>query len=288
MQGLAVSEASYQGALAYAIDRLQSRAPQGVQQADKKADGIIHHPDVRRMLLTQKSLVEGCRALSLLYAQQMDIEKFSDNADKKSTANNVIEFLTPIMKGFMTEMSTELTNIGVQVFGGHGYIREWGMEQLVRDARITQLYEGTNGIQALDLISRKLARDKGTMLEDTHALFARKVAQIKDQQTKTQAEALLQEWLSTAEQLKSSNTIDLAAAATDFMHYSAYCLLGVVWLSMADAASQSNNEKIRSGKAKTCAFYIKRLLPRKDLYKQNLLSGAEDLMLLAENEFDYL
>jgi alkylation response protein AidB-like acyl-CoA dehydrogenase len=287
MQGLAISEASYQGALAYAIDRLQSRAPQGVQQADKKADGIIHQPDVRRMLLTQKALVEGCRALSLLYAQQMDIEKFSSNAEDKSKADNIIGFLTPIIKGFMTEMATELANIGVQVYGGHGFIREWGMEQLVRDARITQLYEGTNGIQAMDLISRKLARDRGTMLEDTHALFANKIAEINDQQTKTQAGALLQEWLNTAEQLKSLNAINLAGAATDFMHYSAYCLLGVIWLSLTDTASQSSNQKIKSSKAKTCEFYIKRLLPRKDLHKHNLLMGAEDLMLLAENEFGY-
>jgi alkylation response protein AidB-like acyl-CoA dehydrogenase len=287
MQGLAISEAAYQGSLAYAIDRLQSRAPQGVQQADKKADGIIHQPDVRRMLLTQKALVEGCRALSLMYAQQMDIEKFSSDASDKSKANNIIAFLTPIAKGFMTEMATELANLGVQIYGGHGYIREWGMEQLVRDARITQLYEGTNGIQALDLISRKLARDKGTMLEDTHALFARKVAEINDQQARTHAETLLQEWLSTAEQLKSLNAVDLAAAANDFMHYSAYCLLGVIWLSMADTASQSTNEKIRLGKSSTCEFYIKRLLPRKNLYKCNLLSSADDLMLLADTEFDY-
>lgn len=287
LQGLAISEASYQGSLAYAIDRLQSRAPQGIQQQDKKADGIIHQPDVRRMLLTQKALVEGCRALSLLYAQQMDIEKFSSDVDDKVKANNVIAFLTPIAKGFMTEMATELANLGVQIYGGHGYIREWGMEQLVRDARITQLYEGTNGIQALDLISRKLARDKGTMLEDTHALFASKVAEMNEQQTKAQAEALLQEWLNTAEQLKSLNAVHLAAAANDFMHYSAYCLLGVIWLSMADTASKNANEKIKLGKAKTCEFYLKRLLPRKDSFKANLFNGADDLMALSDMEFGY-
>lgn len=287
LQGLSISEASYQGSLTYAIDRLQSRAPQGIQQKDKKADGIIHQPDVRRMLLTQKALVEGCRAFSLLYAQQMDIEKFASDAIDISKANNVIAFLTPIAKGFMTEMATELANLGIQIYGGHGYIREWGMEQLVRDARITQLYEGTNGIQAMDLISRKLARDKGTMLQDTHALFTSKVVEICDPQTKTQAQSLLQEWLNTAEQLKALNTIDLAAAATDFMHYSAYCLLGVIWLSMADTASRSTNKKIKHGKAKTCEFYIKRLLPRKDGFKANLFNGAEDLMALRDMEFDY-
>jgi alkylation response protein AidB-like acyl-CoA dehydrogenase len=287
LQGLAVSEASYQGSLAYAIDRLQSRAPQGVQQPDKKADGIIHQPDVRRMLLTQKALVEGCRALSVLYAQQMDIEKFATDANDKNKANSIIAFLTPITKGFMTEMATELANLGIQIYGGHGYIREWGMEQLVRDARITQLYEGTNGIQALDLISRKLARDKGTMLEDTYALFASKAAVISDVQAKEQAQALLQEWLSTAEQLKTLNPVDLSASATDFMHYSAYCLLGVIWLSMADTAKGSDNESIKTGKANTCAFYMKRLLPRKDGFKANLFNGAEDLMAVSPEEFDY-
>jgi alkylation response protein AidB-like acyl-CoA dehydrogenase len=286
LQGLGIAEASYQGALAYARDRLQSRAPQGTQQQDKAADGIIHQPDVRRMLLTQKAIVEGSRALSLMYAQQMDIEKFGAQ-ESKAKANNVIAFLTPIIKGFVTDMATELGNLGIQVYGGHGYIREWGMEQLVRDARITQLYEGTNGIQAMDLISRKLARDKGTMLEDSYELFAAKVANIVDEASKTKAECLLQEWFSTAQQLKDQNAVDLAGAAYDFMHYSAYCLLGVIWLSMADTAKRSDNPAIRQGKQKTCAFYLKRLLPRKDLYKQNLLLDAQDLLIVNDQEFDY-
>ena len=286
LQGLGVVEASYQGALEYARERLQSRAPQGVQQQDKKADAIIHQPDVRRMLLTQKSIAEGCRALALLYAQQMDIERFGEDSAKHK-AKNVISFLTPIVKGFMTDMATEMSNIGVQVYGGHGFIREWGMEQLVRDARITQLYEGTNGIQALDLISRKLARDKGTILEDTFALFNNMIAAMTNAEAKTQASSLLAEWLDTATQLKQLNGVDLAGSAYDFMHYSAYCLLGVIWLSMADTAEQSANPSIKSGKANTCAFFIKRLLPRKDGFKTNLFNGAEDLMVVADGEFDY-
>ena len=286
IQGLGIAEASYQGALAYARDRLQSRAPQGIQQQDKAADGIIHQPDVRRMLLTQKAIVEGCRALGLMYAQQMDIEKFAAQGSK-GKANNIVAFLTPIIKGFMTDMATELGNLGVQVYGGHGYIREWGMEQLVRDARITQLYEGTNGIQAVDLISRKLARDKGTMLEDSYELFAAKVAGIMNETSKAQAESLLQEWFATAQQLKNQNSVDLAGAAYDFLHYSAYCLLGVIWLSMSDTAQRSDNPAIRHGKQKTCAFYLKRLLPRKDLHKQNLLQDAQDLLIVSDQEFDY-
>lgn len=288
LQGLSISEASFQGALEYARDRLQSRAPQGVQQPTDKADAIMHHPDVRRMLLTQKALIEGSRALSTLYSQQMDIERFGDSNAKK-TANNIIAFLTPIVKGFMTEMGTEVSNLGVQVYGGHGFIREWGMEQLVRDARITQLYEGTNGIQALDLVSRKLARDKtGDMLGDTHALFAEKIADIQDVSAKAQAEALLQEWLQTAQEVKALNPVDLAASAYDFMQYSAYALLGVLWLSMADTANRNSNALLKEGKAKVCAFYMKRLLPRKDGHKANLLNNADDLMAPSNQEFDYI
>jgi hypothetical protein len=286
MQGLGIVEASYQGALEYARERLQSRAPQGVQEQDKKADPIIHQPDVRKMLLTQKAIAEGCRALALMYAQQMDIERFGDDADKVK-AKSVISFLTPIVKGFMTDMGTEMSNLGVQVYGGHGYIREWGMEQLVRDARIAQLYEGTNGIQALDLISRKLARDRGTMLEDTFALFTSKIEQMTNTDMQTQASELLNEWLTAATELKQQNAVDLAATAYDFMHYSAYCLLGVIWLSMADTAANSAVASIKSGKKNTCDFFIKRLLPRKDLFKANLFNGAEDLMAVSDSEFDY-
>lgn len=286
LQGLGIVEASYQGALAYARERMQSRAPQGIQEPNKKADPIIHQPDVRRMLLTQKAIGEGCRALALLYAQQMDIERFGEEADQHK-AKNVISFLTPIVKGFMTDMGTEMSNLGIQVYGGHGYIREWGMEQLVRDARIAQLYEGTNGIQALDLISRKLARDKGTMLEDTFALFTSKIEQMTNTDIQTQASELLNEWFAAATELKQQNAVDLAGTAYDFMNYSAYCLLGVIWLSMTDTAANSTIASIKSGKKNTCDFYIKRLLPRKDLFKANLFKGAEDLMAVMDSEFDY-
>lgn len=286
LQGLSISEASFQGALAYARDRLQSRSPQGIQQTDKKADSIMHQPDVRRMLLTQKSLTEGARALSLLYATQMDIEKYAE-PPLAHKAKQVIEFLTPICKGFMTDMSEELSNLGIQVFGGHGYIREWGMEQLVRDSRITQLYEGTNGIQAVDLINRKLVRDNGHMLASTYELFSTMVGNIGNAEYKTQAHDLLNEWNETSKQLMTLNALDLSGAAYDYMHYSSYCLIGVLWLSMADTAEHSDNDTIRKGKANTCAFYMKRMLPRKNGFKENLFNDAEDLMAVTDMEFDY-
>jgi alkylation response protein AidB-like acyl-CoA dehydrogenase len=286
LQGLGIAEAAYQGSLTYARERLQSRAPQGVQQAQNKADAIIHQPDVKRMLLTQKALTEGCRALSLLYAQQMDVEKYGEK-QPSSNAKQVLAFLTPIAKGFMTDMGQEISQLGVQVYGGHGYIREWGMEQLIRDSRITQLYEGTNGIQAADLISRKLARDGGRMLDTTHLLFVEMVKQISTDQYKQDAEKLLAEWFEHSKKLIGCDATNLAGAAYDYMNYSAYSLLGVIWLSMADTAQQSDNPKVRAGKANTCAFYMKRLLPRKDLHKQNLMVDATDLMAVEDQQYDY-
>jgi hypothetical protein len=286
LQGLGIGEASYQGALAYARDRLQSRAPQGAAEPDKKADSLMFQPDVRRMLLTQKALTEGSRALAYLYAQQMDIEKYAE-PEQAHEAAKVIAFLTPICKGFMTDMGTDMSSLGIQVFGGHGYIREWGMEQLMRDSRIAQLYEGTNGIQAADLISRKLARDKGVMLQATNKVLTKLVADIQLPASQQFAQDILQDWFTTSNLLLTLNPVDLAASAYDYMHYSAYSILGVLWLSMADSAQHSSIASIKSGKANTCAFYLKRLLPRKEGFKANLFSGADDLLAPADNEFDY-
>lgn len=288
LQGLSIAEAAYQGSLEYARERLQSRSPLGAQNPDSKADPIICQPDVRRMLLTQKALAEGCRGLALLYATQMDIEKYAKDQDEQHQASKVLAFLTPITKGFMTEMGTETSNMGIQVYGGHGYIREWGMEQLVRDSRITQLYEGTNGIQAADLISRKLARDNGDMLKATYAVFNSLVAAMTDNIQQQKAQSLLDEWHDTSIQIRAQSAIDLAGAATDYMHYSAYCLIGVIWFSMAFKAKTSSNLHLQKGKQATCEFYINRLLPRKDVFKANLLNSADDLMNIDGQQFDYI
>ena len=287
LQGLGTSEASYQGALSYARERLQSRAPQGVQQPDQKADAIIHQPDVRKMLMTQKALTEGMRALSLLYAQQMDVEKYCKDF-RKDQAKQILAFLTPICKGFMTDVATEVTNIGIQVYGGHGYIREWGMEQLARDTRIAQLYEGTNGIQAADLIGRKLTRDGGLMLNATVEMLSARINGMSNKKQLEQAQLLLHEWHQTSCQLLRAEALEVAGAATDYLWYSAYVILGILWLEMADAAKRSSNPHIKVGKAKTCEFYMKRILPRKDNHKALALSAADDLMALKDQEFDYI
>jgi len=158
---------------------------------------------------------------------------------------------------------------------------------LMRDSRIAQLYEGTNGIQAADLISRKLARDNGVTLQATQSLLQKWVSDIQLPSSQAFAQDLLNEWVGTSQQLIHLNAVDLAGSAYDYMHYSAYCILGILWLSMADRAQQSSIESLKSGKANTCAFYLKRLLPRKDGFKLNLLSGANDLLALADHEFDY-
>ena len=161
IQGLATGERSYQSAIEYARERIQSRAPTGPVAKDKAADPIIVHPDVRRMLLTQKTLVEGCRMLAACCARQLDLEHGHPDADGRRAATRRAALLIPIVKAFLTDVGQEVASLGVQVYGGHGFIREWGMEQLMRDSRITQIYEGTNGIQALDLVRRKLLGDQG-------------------------------------------------------------------------------------------------------------------------------
>lgn len=286
LQGLGVAEAAYQGSVTYAKDRLQSRAPQGVQQPAAKADAIIHQPDVRRMLLTQKALIEGCRALAMLYAKNMDTERFG-TAEEQQQASELLAFLTPIVKAFFTDMGQDMTNIGVQVYGGHGYIREWGMEQLMRDSRITQLYEGTNGIQALDLISRKLTRDSGKKQAITRRYFSELSSAITDNERQATANAILAEWDDVSQSLLHQTPEFVAAGAYDYLMYSSYSLLGICWLSMADTAAQQAGTEFAASKLKTCDFYLKRILPRKSLHRQLLSLGSDDLLALTAEEFGY-
>ncbi|QJR80325.1 acyl-CoA dehydrogenase [Alteromonas pelagimontana] len=287
MQGLGAAEASYQGALAYARDRRQSRAPQGIQQPEEKADAIIFQPDVARMLLTQKALTEGCRALSLFYAKHMDIEKHGSDS-KKAEAKPVLQFLTPVCKAFMTDMGLEVCSLGIQVFGGHGYIREWGMEQLMRDVRIAQIYEGTNGIQAADLIGRKLTRDKGEIMQATFTAFHELTTAIQEPELQSRAQTLLNDWCATSTECLTMSATDAAAAAHDYLAFTAYSLIGVLWYSMASKAQESEDGSIAKGKMNTCAFYEARILPRRDAHKAAMITGAETILSVSDSEFDYL
>ena len=164
IQGLGAAETSYQSAVSYARDRIQGRSLSGAKAPDKSADPIIVHPDVRRMLLTIRAYTEGCRALGGWVARELDELEHANDPDARKRAEDFTALMTPVVKALFTDLGFEATNIGMQVYGGHGYIRDHGMEQLVRDARISMIYEGTNGIQALDLVGRKLPQGAGRML----------------------------------------------------------------------------------------------------------------------------
>lgn len=287
LQGLGVAEAAYQGALTYAVERLQSRAPQGVQAPDKKADPIVFQPDVRRMLLTQRALTEGSRALSMLYATLMDVEKYTQGT-QQTQAEEVIAYLTPVCKAFFTDMGTEVANYGIQIYGGHGYIREWGMEQLVRDTRIAQLYEGTNGIQAADLIGRKLTRSNGAMMQATHAVFSDITARITNTSYQQQANELLNEWQSLSQSLLDKDGEYCAAVACDYLNYVSYTLIGVLWLSMLDTLPNISNTAFAKGKLKTGEFYLSNILPRAQQHKHFVEHGAAAVNATTLSDFIFV
>ncbi|WP_372875953.1 acyl-CoA dehydrogenase C-terminal domain-containing protein [Pseudomonas sp.] len=299
LQGLGVAEAAFQGALGYARERLQSRALGGPVAPGKAADPIISHPDVRRMLLTQKTLVEGSRMLGVYCARQLDLEHGHPDLAARQAAGKRAALLIPIIKAFFTDMGQEVASLGVQVYGGHGYIREWGMEQLMRDSRITQLYEGTNGIQALDYIRRKVLGDGGSELSRLQAEFS----QLCDEQMSRPALAELAhalqtrigEWreLSSAVIAASQRDVqEIGATSVDFLQYSAYVLLAGLWLQAAARAQDVLDEALDEpafyqAKLHSAEFYLKRVLPRASGHREALLGGADCLMAMPEASFAF-
>ena len=265
IQGIGCAEASYQSAVAYARDRIQSRAPSGPQAKDKAADPIIVHPDVRRMLLTMRTLTEGGRAFACHVGQQLDLAKFGDDADERALAQAQVALLTPVAKAFFTDNGLEACVHGQQVFGGHGYIREWGQEQLVRDVRIAQIYEGTNGIQALDLLGRKVVADGAAALRafcaEMDAWAARGglyAAELEDAVRRLREVSL---WL--LEQAKG-NPNEVGAASVEYLHLLGYTAYAWLWARMADSAAARRNEDetFYGAKLASAEFFFRRLLPR--------------------------
>ncbi|RMR03061.1 Acyl-CoA dehydrogenase domain-containing protein [Pseudomonas savastanoi pv. glycinea] len=291
IQGLASGERSYQNAIDYARDRLQSRSPTGAQQPEKMADPIIVHPDVRRMLLTMKALNEGGRAFSTYVAIQLDIAKFSEDDVARQRADELVALLTPVAKAFLTDMGLETTVHGQQVFGGHGYIREWGQEQLVRDVRITQIYEGTNGIQALDLVGRKIVGSGGAY----YKLFSDEVRGFI-----TGSDASLSEFtkplsaaLDTLDELthwildrSRNNPQEIGAASVEYLHVFGYTTYAYLWAKMAKAAlGKETQEDFYASKLGTARFYFARLLPRIHSLSASVKAGSESLFLLDAAQF---
>lgn len=295
IQGLGLTEVSYQNALAYAKDRLQMRSLNGPKAPEKAADPIIVHPDVRRMLLTQKAFSEGGRALIYYTAQLIDQVSAGGEAGKE--ADELLGLLTPIVKAFLTEAGFEATNEGVQIFGGHGFIHEWGMEQFVRDSRITLLYEGTTGIQALDLLGRKILMNQGETLrkftKQIHKFCQAEEGNADMEKFTTPLLAANKEWGEITMQVgmkAMQNRDEVGAASVDYLMYSGYVTLGYFWAMAAKKAQDAlangtTEEAFYKGKLATAQFYFSKLLPRTRTLAATIAEGGDSLMAMEDDQF---
>ena len=294
LQGLGLADRALQNALRYARERLQMRALSGAKFPEKPADPIIVHPDVRRMLLTQKALVEGGRLLGYHAFLHLDIAEHAAEEKTRRASDAMVGFLTPIVKACLTEWGNECTYHALQCFGGHGYIAEHGMEQLARDARITTLYEGTTGIQALDLVGRKLLQLKGeglrAFLAEAQAFCAREAANPALAELMPVLVQKLEEWSSLSRRIATdalANPEEVGGAAYDYLFYSGYVALAYWWTrAVAAAEASSHPQAFRDGKRETARFYFERILPRTQMHKAAIESGVDNLMGLAAEAFD--
>ena len=293
IQGLAHAELSFQGALSYAKDRLAMRSLAGPVNADGPADPIIVHPDIRRMLLTQKALSEGSRAFLYYLSQLGDLVDAGDEESARK-ANDLMALLTPIGKAFVTESGFEAANLGIQIYGGHGFIREWGMEQIVRDARIAMIYEGTTGIQALDLLGRKVLGSGGKLLVGFTTILENFCDENLNEETAAFIDPLKRykdEWLKISMEIGERAIKDpneAGAAAYDYLMYSGYVVLGYFWARMAILSQKkigSSDTSFYEAKLITAKFYFERILPRTRYHCESISSGAENLMEMPADMF---
>jgi hypothetical protein len=307
IQGVAHAEASFQGALAYARERRSMRALSGKKDPEAVADALIWHADVRRMLLTQKAIAEGGRAMIYAAAQTADIV-FNATLDNDAAAvekfDDRLGFYTPIIKGFLTEMGIEAANLGMQVLGGHGYIHEHGMEQIARDARIATLYEGTTGIQALDLLGRKvLVGTRGKCVRDFTRLmlrFARRHLFARGA-VGAMARATLRraiEWNALTLRIMFGARRDrdlVGSASVDYLMYSGYVMMGYFWALQAAKAARflhdgkgSESPEFYRAKIQTAEFYFARLLPRADAHRTGALAPPRSVMQMRNEDFAFM
>jgi len=298
LQGLAQGEIAYQNAVIYAKDRRQGKALRPEEREEgAKADTIIHHPDVRRMLMEAKAFNEAARALVLWGALQVDIGRKAQTEEEREHANDLLGLLTPVIKGYLTDKGFEAAVNSQQIYGGHGYIREWGMEQFVRDARIAQIYEGTNGIQALDLVGRKLGANNGRAIQAFFKIVGEEAAAAKaDPELGALASGLerangdLQTASLWLMQNGLTNPNNAGAAAYPYMNLMGVVCLGLMWLRMAKAsqaalANGTENETFHRNKLATARFYADRILPESNAHRRKLESGADSLMALPAEAF---
>ena len=295
MQGLSQAEAAYQNALDYANDRLQGRAVTGVQNPDGPADPLIVHPDIRRSLMEQKSFVEGARAFILWGATMIDAAHRADDKD----ADGLVSLLTPVIKGFLTDVGYDMTVKAQQIYGGHGYIEEWGMSQFTRDARIAMIYEGANGVQALDLVGRKLAQDGG---KHVMAFFEMVKTFIKDNAGQDVAydKDFIEPLKAASKDLQAagmyfmqngmSNPNHALAGSNDFMHMFGHVCLGLMWARMGKVSSDTltagtDDATFYETKLATGRFYMARQLPATALHLTRIQSGSDTVMALDAANF---
>ena len=297
LQGLAQSEVAYQNAALYARERLQGRALSGPKNATGKADPIIVHPDVRRMLMNAKCFNEGARAFALWAAVLVDLAHDGESAEVRQQSEDLIGLLTPVIKGYFTDKGYEHATNAQQCFGGHGYVREWGMEQFVRDARIAMIYEGTNGVQALDLVGRKLALNGGRALrlfmsqveslvaeaasDETLAPFAAALKQaLDDVQAATQ-------WLMRHALMKPDNA---GAASVPYLQLMGLVAMGYMWLRIARVAQRrlvagGSDAAFYANKLTTARYFFSHVLPETPVHRARVEAGAENMMALAAEAF---
>ena len=293
-QSLGLTEVAYQNAVAYAKDRIQMRALSGPKAPDKPADPIIVHPDVRKMLLTARAYAEGGRALAIYTALQIDQELSSTDEDERKAAADQVALLTPIIKAFITDNAWAATSHCMQVFGGHGYIAEWGMEQYVRDARINMIYEGTNTIQSLDLLGRKVLGDNGAKLKKFGKLvqefveeegtneamqeFVNPLADLGDKLTKLTTEIGMKAF---------QNPDEVGAAAVDYLRVAGHLVFAYFWARMAKVAlaKKDSGDPFYTAKLHTARFYFAKLLPETASLIRSARAGLQPLMAMDEALF---
>ena len=293
IQGLGLIERGYQSSLAYARDRLQMRAMSGAKFPDKAADPLIVHPDIRRMLLTQKAFAEGGRALAYYAATLVDVVERATDADERKRADELLSFIIPIVKALLTEAANECAYHAVQIFGGHGYIRETGVEQFARDARITTIYEGTTQIQAIDLLGRKIMQTQGVGLKH----FLEEISAFCHAQAQNPAlgdfigplAIAASEWAKLTQEIgkrAGGNADEIGAAAVDYLFYSGYVALAYFWArSVAAADDSAQSAEFKQAKRLTASFYYARILPRTQTHASSIRAGIDSLMAIPDALF---
>jgi len=296
-QGLAIGEVAFQNAVAYAQDRRQGRALTGPADPEEKADTLFVHPDVRRMLMESKAYLEGSRALCIWGGLQVDLVHKAQTEEEQQIANDMISLLTPVIKGYVTDLGYQIATQSQQVYGGHGYIREWGMEQYVRDARISQIYEGANGIQAMDLVGRKLAKDGGRAIQAFLAMIGEEVAERHENEAVNNVATGLEKanaelrgatmWLM---QNAFANLNNAGAAAYNYMQLMGVTTLGLMWLRMAKASAAAieagaEDKAFHEAKLVTARFYAEKIMPDAAGLRAKIEGGSESLMALDPDMF---